>query len=135
MQQNDQTESLNDQTGSLSQTESLKCWTCQEQDLEIIEENGQEYYICSKCNPTYTIEECLDGCMYVCRDCRKAIPIGMDRDNECSQCGIVVCDDCVVDPYEDEDDDEAVFCSEECRTTHRQRTLDAYASKILNFKN
>ncbi len=88
-----------------------KCWACPMMMITITHES-KEYYICNSCNPQHVIEECIDGCLYVCSKCRSPIAINSDDDYKCEMCGKVVCIACVV--YSDDDDECDSFCSNDC---------------------
>lgn len=85
------------------------CWDCNEA-MVIINRGEKAYYICEKCNPEHKIEECIDGCYYVCCDCGHEIPIGVKKDYECDWCTGIMCVECI-----EYGKNGSMFCSETCK--------------------
>lgn len=112
--------------------EDIICWACHTHCMIIITHESKEYYICTWCNPNQLFEECIDGCLYVCHKCRKPVPIGIDKDYDCSWCEEIVCLECVV--WKDENDDfdleDVSFCSKECLNEFREDWIEEHPKKV-----
>lgn len=89
---------------------NITCWTCKKNML-----NKDKYYICLNCNPEQKIEECIDGCFYVCQKCQEPVPIGVDKDYNCTWCNDIICINCIIFL-----EDDIIFCSKSCQDTYKE---------------
>ena len=78
----------------MSENKNPACWMDEKHgSMYVKKEEDIEYYICATCNPTATIEDCIEGCLYKCHDCGD--PMGTDNVYECEICNKYFCIACM----------------------------------------